>query len=116
MTENVTPHPRPVPTTDGPPQVFVLQGHLTAEQKTWRKVRIVPSGSDGAGLLVPVEAPDPTAPPVTPQAVLAAVADMLAAGYAGSAEAIFAKLRTSGLSLKPVIGDDGVLHVTIASA
>lgn len=90
--------------------------HLTDEQKTWRKVKMVPSGMEGVGLLVPVETPDPVAPPVTPRAVLSAVADMLATGYAGSAEAIFAKLRTSGLTLKPVIGDDGVLHVTIASA
>lgn len=114
-----------VPTTQDSPAVAQSEGftvltvhptaHLTEEQKTWRRLKLVP-GREGEGLLVPVDTPDPVAPPVASRAVLSAVADMLATGYAGSAEAIFAKLRTSGLALKPVIGDDGVLHVTIASA
>jgi hypothetical protein len=44
--------------------------------------------------------------------VLPAVAEMLAAGRATDAEAVFARLRAAGLALRAIVGEDGVLRVT----
>jgi hypothetical protein len=112
MTGNNSSRPTTVEApSEGPEQVIVVTVQLTDEQKTWRKVKIVPSGNEGEGLLVPVETPSPPVPPVLP-----AVAAMLTAGRATDAEEVFAQLRAAGLALKAVIGADGVLHVTTVSA
>jgi hypothetical protein len=91
-------------------QVIHLTAHLTEEQKKWPVVRVVSSDTEGVALLVPVDAPS------RPAQILPAVADMLSAGRAGDAETVFARLREAGMSLKTVIGDDGVLRVTVVGA
>lgn len=63
--------------------------------------------------------PDLLVPPEQATAsreVLPAVAEMLAAGRAADAEAVFARLRAAGLALRAVVGDDGVLRVTTVGA
>lgn len=96
--------------SEGPPQCFVAENLLiTEEQKKWRRLRVTASGP---AVLVPVDAPDPVVRP-SDAALLTAVADMLNAGFAGSAEALFRYLRESGRSLRAVVGEDGALRVTV---
>ena len=90
-------------------QVFEATVELTEDQKAWPKVKIVPSGIEGVGLLVPVEKRVP------PQEVLPAVAEMLTTGRATDAEAVFARIRAAGLTLRAVVGEDGVLRVTVGA-
>lgn len=110
MNTQTTPISRGVRTPDG---LTILEAHptahLTEEQKKWPVVRLVPSGTEGVGLLVPIE-------PINLSEVLPVVARMLSEGRAWEADAVFARIRAAGMVLKTVIGDDGVLHVTVVNA
>jgi hypothetical protein len=113
MRNSATPVGRAIPTPEFGQVLYLTAhptAHLTEEQKKWPVVRVVPSDTEGVALLVPVDAPR------RPAEILPAVADMLSAGRAGDAEAVFARLRAAGMSLKTEIGDDGVLHVTVVGA
>jgi hypothetical protein len=81
--------------------------HLTDEQKQWRKVKVVPSANGDESQLVSVSSPV--------KEVLPAIAEMLTAGRVTDAEAVFARIRAAGLTLRAVIGDDGVLRVTVGA-
>jgi hypothetical protein len=107
MSDNGLRQCEPVPAEEG--QVIIATIELTDEQKTWPRVRIVPSGTEGVGLLVSADKPYPH------EWVLPAVAEMLTAGRATDAEAVFARIRAAGLTLRAVVGDDGVLRVTVGA-
>ncbi len=106
---NARPHGRAVPTPEFG-QVIDLTAHLTEEQKKWPVARVVPSDTEGEALLVRLDAVP------RPAQILPAVADMLSTGHAGNAAEVFARLRAAGMSLKAVVGEDGVLHVTVVGA